>query len=254
MAEGTQVLKSRAEIRPFAPEISYALDGVARRVAVNDAIDIAFEHCAPVRTFLSWPGKRNYSGSYWSSTTKQHVGFESLYECTALTTLDRDPSIIGISSQPMWIHWPRGRAPKSHAPDYFARRQNGDGEIVDVRPEKLIDEQTAVVFEATRLLCAEAGLRYRVISDLSPELDRNLKFLSPYRDQVWAPQHEAMANLASHRGSVSVLELAQFLAPHDVTLGLGQVYWLIWHRALEVSMNRPLSLRTQIQLEEATAL
>lgn len=45
----------------------------------------------------------------------------SLYECTALTTLDREPSIIGISSQPMCIHWPKGQATKSHAPDYFAR-------------------------------------------------------------------------------------------------------------------------------------
>lgn len=203
-------------MRPLVPEISFVLDGVAQRIAASDAIDIAYEHCAPVRTFVSWPGKQNYSGSYWSSTAGTHVGFESLFECTALTTLDRDPSIVGLSSQPMWMHWPKGHAAKSHAPDYFARHQNGDGEIIDVRPEKLIDEATAAVFEATRQLCVEAGFRYRVISSLSPELDRNLKFLSPYRHQAWTPPTDVLRDLSTHRGVTSVLELAQYLSPHAV--------------------------------------
>ena len=67
MAEQTLVLKSRTETRPLASEISFVLNGVAQQITVSDAIDIAYEHCVPVRTFVSWPGKRNYSGSYWSS-------------------------------------------------------------------------------------------------------------------------------------------------------------------------------------------
>ena len=160
-----------------------------------------------------------------------------------------EPTDVGISSQLMWIHWPKGHVPKSHAPDYFARHRKGDGEIIDVRPERLIDENTAAVFEATRVLCAEVGFRYRVISDLSPQLDRNLKFLSPYRDRGWAPPTEAMRSLAS-LGGTSILGLAQHLCPDDVTLGLGQAYWLIWHQAVRADLNQLLSARTRVIVSE----
>ena len=53
---------------PFEPEAAFIIDGVSRRVSFKDSPAIAFEGCAPVRAFVSWPGKRNYSGSYWSST------------------------------------------------------------------------------------------------------------------------------------------------------------------------------------------
>jgi len=80
VAERTLVLKSRTEMFPLTPEIPFVLDGVAQRTVATEAADIAYERCAPVGTFVSWPGKRNYSGSYLSSTTGTHIGFESLFE------------------------------------------------------------------------------------------------------------------------------------------------------------------------------
>ncbi len=46
--------------------------------------------------------------------------------------LDFDPSVVGISSQPFWLFW-RSDAGKgiSHAPDYFARRDDGTAIVVD---------------------------------------------------------------------------------------------------------------------------
>lgn len=253
MAEHTLVLKPQAGTASLATKVAFVLDGIAQEIEVDGAAEVAYERCDPVRMFVSWPGKRNYSGSYWSSTTGMHVGFESLFECTALMTLDRDPDIIGISSQPMWLRWPSGHVPRSHAPDYFARHRNGDGEIVDVRPEKLIDELTAAVFESTRRLCVEAGFRYRVISRLSEELGRNLKFLSPYRHNAWMPPTGAVEAISARCPVTTVLELARHLSPGDQSRGLGQVYWLIWHQALQVSLNQRLSLRTRIALHEADA-
>jgi len=172
---------------------------------------------------------------------------------TALTTLDRDPDIVGISSQPMWIRWPRGHTPTSHAPDYFARHQNGDGEIIEVRPEKLIDEATAVVFEATRQLCLDAGLGYRNISNLSAELDRNFRFLSSYRDQAWATPINAFENLSSPGRGTTVVELARYLSPENAALGLGQVYWLIWHQKVSADLDKMISLRSSLTLPSRTA-
>ncbi len=164
-------------------------------------------------------------------------------------TLDRDPSLVGISSQPMWIHWPKGPTPGAHAPDYFVRHRNGDGEIIDVRPESLIDDATAAVFDATRRLCAEAGFRYTVVSELDRELDRNLKFLSRYRGDAWASSFAELYRVASGAASVSVRDLAERLSPHaDLSHGLGCVYWLIWQNIVGADLARPLSLQSQLTI------
>ena len=101
-----------------------------------------------------------------------HVGFESLYERTALMMLDREPSVVAIFSQPMWIFWPGRPSPRSHAPDFFIRHSNGDGEIVDMGPHDRIDDVTIQGFEATRRLCDQEGFHYLVMSDLKPVLWR----------------------------------------------------------------------------------
>ena len=86
--------------RSLDPDFSFIQDGVRWQISFTDAGQVPFEDCAPVRNFISWPGKRNYSGSYAASTTQTHIGFESLFESTALMTLDRGASIVGVSSQP----------------------------------------------------------------------------------------------------------------------------------------------------------
>jgi hypothetical protein len=127
-----------AGMRFATPQVSFILNG-QQHIADNcDVIDTSFEHCSPVRQSPSWRGKRNYSGSYWPSKKSGHVSFESFYERTALMMFDREPSVTHISSQPMWILWPDGFAPRSDAPDFFLRHSNGDGEIIDARPNARI--------------------------------------------------------------------------------------------------------------------
>ncbi|MFC6356619.1 TnsA-like heteromeric transposase endonuclease subunit [Luethyella okanaganae] len=134
----------------YFTHIVYEHDGEALSIDARDAHRIDFENAAPVRTFPSWPGKRNYSGFYWAATNNRHIGFESLTEKTALMLLDRDPKVIGISSQPMWILWPKDSGHTAHAPDFFVRYDNGEGVVLDVRPEALVDERSAETFEQTR--------------------------------------------------------------------------------------------------------
>ena len=60
--------------------------------------------------------------------------------------LDFDPEVVAVAAQPMWLHWgpasgPGGRC--RHAPDYFARRADGTGTLVDVRPDDLIRDRDA---------------------------------------------------------------------------------------------------------------
>jgi hypothetical protein len=57
-----------------------------------------FEEAVPVRSFHWVKGAAHFPGSWWSSTTSAHVGFESWLEQVML--MDFDPGIAGIASQP----------------------------------------------------------------------------------------------------------------------------------------------------------
>ena len=60
-----------------------------------------------------------------------------------------------MAAQPMWLRWTAesGRSVR-HAPDYFARRADGTGVVIDVRADERIGEQDAAVFAATGRLSA----------------------------------------------------------------------------------------------------
>jgi hypothetical protein len=227
----------------FFSQIAFERAGSIQRLDARDAAAVDFENCAPVRSFPAWPGKRNYSGLYWSSTTRSHIGFESLAEKTALMLLDRDASVVGISSQPMWITWPRDTGHGSHAPDFFVREDSGDGVEIDVRPEHLLDDHAVEVFEATRLLCEEIGLGYRVISDLPPTVTRNLLFVSRFRNDAFASERSDLARLGARGTStLSLREIALALGAGEVSVGLSRAYRLIWFGEIDVELGEPLGL------------
>lgn len=120
------------------------LDGRLLNVEASRSLTAEpFENALPIREFFAWPGKRNYEGLWWSSTMKRHTGFESLLERQYLLSADHDPDVVGVSSQPLAILWPKGtqdaegRRLRDHVPDFFVRLSNGDGRLVDVRhPDK----------------------------------------------------------------------------------------------------------------------
>ena len=72
--------------------------------------------------------------------------------------LDADPEVVRVAAQPMWLRWTAesGRSVR-HAPDYFARRADGTGVVLDVRADERIGEQDAAVFAATGRLSAPVG-------------------------------------------------------------------------------------------------
>ncbi|MFF2405845.1 hypothetical protein [Streptomyces sp. NPDC058092] len=57
-----------------------------------------------------------------AATTGGHVGYESWLERDRLSLLDFDPAVVGIASQPFWLHWREDGKKRRHAPDCFIRR------------------------------------------------------------------------------------------------------------------------------------
>ncbi|MEV2273229.1 TnsA-like heteromeric transposase endonuclease subunit [Nonomuraea africana] len=71
-------------------------------------------------------------GDWWSATTHSLIGYESWLERDHVMLLDFDRTVNGIASQPFWLFWTtQDGKTRSHAPDYFARRRDGAGVVVD---------------------------------------------------------------------------------------------------------------------------
>jgi hypothetical protein len=124
------------------------------------------------------------------------VGHESWLERDRLMALDADPEVVAVAAQPMWLRWraESGRLVR-HAPDYFARRADGTGVVVDVRADDRIGDQDAAVFAATARLCAQVGWEYQRVGELGLVHAANLRWLSGYRHPRFA-QPELAAALA----------------------------------------------------------
>ncbi|WP_443050939.1 TnsA-like heteromeric transposase endonuclease subunit [Streptomyces sp. NBC_00208] len=135
----------------------------------------------PVRPFRwSWGG-RHFPGWYWAATTGQHVGFESWLERDRLVLMDFDPAVVGMASQPFWLHWHDGSRERRHAPDFFMRRVDGSAVVVDVRADDWIAPRDAEAFELTRRACAEVGWGFERVGAPQAVLLANVRWLSRHR-------------------------------------------------------------------------
>ncbi|WP_327418083.1 TnsA-like heteromeric transposase endonuclease subunit [Streptomyces sp. NBC_01233] len=163
-------------------ELSY-VDAVRqrRRRPLLDCVTARFEDTPPVRPFRWSRGERHFSGWYWSATTGQHVGFESWLERDRLVLMDSDPGVVGIASQPFWLHWHDGKRERRHAPDYFVRRADGSAVVIDVRADERIEPKDAEAFEVTQFACAQAGWGFERVGVPEAVLAANVRWLSRYR-------------------------------------------------------------------------
>lgn len=143
---------------------------------------VRFEDAPPVRPFHFEKGLRSFAGWWYFATTAAHVGFESWLERDHLMLMDFDPGVRAVSSQPFWLRWrdERGKV-RRHVPDFFLRRDDGAGVVVDVRPDDRIPDRDAEVFAVTASACELAGWEYRRVGDLDPVLVANVRWLSRYR-------------------------------------------------------------------------
>jgi hypothetical protein len=159
--------------------------GAGRRAPLAACAEVRFEDGMPVRQFRWSRGLGHFPGWWWAATTGRHVGYESWLERDHVRALDFDSEIAGIASQPFWLYWTGERGRRRHAPDYFARRADGTGVVIDVRADDRIEAADAETFAVTAEACAGLGWEFRRAGEIDPVLGGNVRWLARYRHPRW---------------------------------------------------------------------
>lgn len=106
--------------------------------SLGEASGAAIAQGDPVRLPVSRLGQRNYSGLFWSATTRDHLAYESLLELDRLWLADFDENVVKILTQPFQVRGSDGAVVRTHIPDVLLTHGDGRYTVVDVKPEALL--------------------------------------------------------------------------------------------------------------------
>lgn len=213
---------------------------------------IPFEHAQPIRAPAAFKGQRNFAGLWWCTTNQRHIGFESWCERDNLMSLDFDPDVTGISSQPFRITWTAPLPQHSHVPDFFVRHANGTAVVIDVRPDERVKPADEEIFKATMRLCSTVGWGYRRLGALPAIYVGNLRWLSGYRHNRCARESSVaqLLDVLASDGPTTLGSLAIIFG--DPLITLPTLFHLMWsHRIRADLWGSPVSNKTLLSLGAA---
>ena len=220
--------------------------GAWRREPLSSCHATRFEEALPARPFRFEKGLRSFAGWWYFATAGAHVGFESWLERDHLMLMDFDPDVRAVSSQPFWLRWRDGGGrSRRHAPDFFARKADGTGVVVDVRPDDRVPERDAETFAATASACEAVGWEYRRAGDLDPVLVANVRWLSRYRHQRCLVPGVASVLLEVFAGGRCLFEGAEMAGARLRVLPV--LFHLMWRRQLAADLAVPLDMSAVVR-------
>ncbi|MFH9072556.1 TnsA-like heteromeric transposase endonuclease subunit [Streptomyces alboflavus] len=211
-------------------------DGARRQGPLSVMWPQRFEASNPSRSFPAYRGQINFTGWYWSATCRGHVPYESWLERDHLIRLDFDRTTVAMAAQPFRLAWDDGVVGHlEHTPDFFVRRGDGTGLVVDVRPDERVDERDAVRFTGTRGACELVGWDYERVGAMEAVLTANLRWLAGFRHTRVMREDTAAALRKVFAGGAGLLEGAR--AVGDQVLVLPVLYHLLWCQNLVVDLQ-----------------
>ena len=211
---------------------------------------VPFEHAQSIRAPAAFKGQRNFAGLWWCTTNQRHVGFESWCERDHLMSLDFDPDVTGVSSQPFRIIWSAPLPQHSHVPDFFIRHADGSAVVIDVRPDARVRPADEEIFRATMRLCSTVGWGYQRLGALPAVYVGNLRWLSGYRHPRCFRQPAAtqLIDGLALAGPKTIGNLAAIAGDPVVTLPT--LFHLMWTHKIRADLwCVPLGNETLLSLE-----
>ena len=221
-------------------------DGRPCREPLSECARVPFESAVAVRSFPSFRGQGNWPGLWWSATMGCHVGYESWLERDHAMLLDFDAAVTGFAAQPFWLlfHGEDG-TPRTHAPDFFARRADGTAVVVDCRPDDRIRPRDAEAFATTERACDVVGWEYRRVGAARSVLVENVRWLAGYRHPRFAQTATVEALLRAFADRRALFEGAQAAGPPLVVLPV--LFHMLWRGQLHTLLDVPLSESSMVR-------
>jgi hypothetical protein len=176
------------------------------------------------------------------------VGYESWLERDRLMLLDFDPLVTGMASQPFRLSWTSTDGKRvRHTPDFFVRRADGTGLVVDVRPDERIKPDDAAKFAVTAAACRAVGWNFQRVGTPEAVLMANVRWLGGYRHPR-VHRSEVAARLVEVFADGGGL-LAGALRVGDQIAVLPVLFHLLWRQVLAVDLEAELlSAATRVRL------
>lgn len=203
------------------------------------------------RRYSAYKGKRNYEGVWWSSTNHTHVPFESLLERDYLVWADWDARVRKVAAQPIALLWPSGTPHhRSHVPDYFARRSDGTGALVDVKSLTGLSQHAREQLALTEAACEEVGWDYEVFTGLPAKEADNLRWLAGYRQDRNAPGAGVEAAILDAFADGAPLGQGIETVARDIgtshSIVRANTYHLLFTHMLSTDTTKPLSNLSEV--------
>jgi hypothetical protein len=167
-----------------------------------------------------------------------HVGYESWLERDHAMRLDADSDVVGYASQPFCLSWSDEAGVRRHTPDFFARRADGTGLVIDVRADDRIGPADAEAFAMTAAACEQVGWVFERVGELPPVFAANLRWLARYRHRRCARREVAERLRKVFARPVPLL--AGTVEVGDALGVLPVLYHLLWRGVLAADLDAAL--------------
>ncbi|MGA4902188.1 TnsA-like heteromeric transposase endonuclease subunit [Streptomyces griseoincarnatus] len=203
-----------------------------------------FEPSMPWRTFRWRYGQKHYSGTYWSSTMRDHVVYESRLELTRLLYADFDQDVTAVFAQPFLLSTTIGGRRRRHVPDFLVLRGKDVPLVVDVKPRNLLTRpKVNFALGWAREVVLSRGWDFQVWSEPPDAELENLRFLAGYR-RDWLFDEDLLAEIRAADLYGATLGDAFCAFPrHPDWRVRAAVLRLLWCRHFVTDLTDPLSER-----------
>lgn len=218
-------------------------------IPLEDADNICFEDCLPVRPIPEHVGQLNTPGKYWSTSTQRLVDYESFLESKWITLLDFDPTFCAMSCQPMRFDGVDIEGVWDHTPDIFALRTSGSPLLLDIKHPKVanLDEVKLIrQYQRTRSIAAKMGWEYRFVGEPAQQLWVNVRWLAGFRRPPNAGLDYVPKLLAATRLPIEICELCRHIC--DEVLARPVLFHLMWKQDITFDIHQPLRDWTPVWL------
>jgi hypothetical protein len=215
--------------------------GRHRTLALEDAAEVDFGLAKAFGKPPVYHGQRNFTGWWWSVTTRSHVLYKSWLERHHVIEADRDPQVVAILGQPFELTWPEGNKQVRHVPALLCRMLDGQVAVTDCHSVGKVGEKFRHKAAVTAAACGHIGWDYRFVGDPDPVWAANLRWLAGYRHPRFGDEHLEQLLISLF---VSAQPLSAARQGGDPIRVLPVLFHLLWRGRLSADLGSPLGETT----------